>query len=128
MKFQRTWLTPVVTALAFGLSIGMAIAQGGGPGGGPGGMGAGGFANMDPQKMQQWIQDMMLQNYREQLEITNDDEWSVIKDRVVKITTLQQEAGLGSLSGLANMFAGRGGRGAGGPGAGRGGMGGMSRL
>ena len=129
MKIHRTWLAPM-TALAFGLMTSVASAQGGGPGGGGGGggFGAGGFAgggggfggfNGDPAQMRQQIQDMMMQGYRDQLEITNDDEWNVIKERVVKVMEAQQEAtGAGGLGGMARMF-GRG-RGGGGGGGGRG--------
>ena len=121
MKIHRTWLAPVMTALAFGLMTGMASAQGGGPGGGGGGGGFGGF-NGDPAQMRQQIQDMMMQGYRDQLEITSDDEWNVIKERVVKVMDAQQEAtGAGGLGGMARMFGrGRGGGGGGGGGGGRG--------
>lgn len=91
--------------------------------GGPGGGGRGGFGggpgNFDPAQLQQ----MILDNYREQLAVANDDEWAAIQVLIQKVLDAQQEA---------QQFGGRGGRGGlggpGGPGGfgGRGGPGGFA--
>ena len=129
MRIRKTWLAPVLTALAFGLSVSLAVAQGGGPGGGggfggggPGGGGfggpGGGFQNMDPAQMRQQMQDMQLQNYRDQLEVTSDDEWNILKDRIVKVMDAQNDVRTASGNG-GRGFGGRGGgRNGGGPGGG----------
>ena len=65
-----------------------------GPGGGSGGGGPGGF---DPAQFQQMIMD----NFRQQLEVENDDEWSALRPLVQKVLDAQQEA---------QQFATRGGR------------------
>jgi len=85
----------------------------------PGGGGPGGWANMDPQQMQQRIQQMMMDNLREQLAVTNDAEWGVIEQRLSKVTQLRTETMITSAMG---MFGGmrRGG--------GRGGFGGLAGL
>jgi hypothetical protein len=116
MKMNQVLATAgVVVALCFAASN--VSAQGGPGGGGPGGPGGpggfggpggpGGFGggNFDPAQMQQ----MMMDNYREQLELTNDDEWNAIRTLIQKVMDAQQEA---------QPFGGRGGRG------GRGGFGG----
>jgi hypothetical protein len=76
-----------------------------GPPGGPGG-------NFDPQQFRQ----MMMDRFREQFEVKDDDEWKLIQERIEKVMEARQAAG-----GFGGM---RMGRGPGGPG-GRGPMGGQ---
>ncbi len=104
---------------------GMAAMGGGGPGGpgggfgggpGGGGPGGGGFRNMDPAQMQQ----MMMDNYRQQLNFTNDTEWSAVQPLVQKVSDARMAGGMGG--GMRGMF-GRN-RGGGGGGGGGGGFGG----
>ena len=103
----------------------------GGPGGGMGGMGGPGGGNFDPAQMQQQMQQMMMQNYQEQLGITNDTEWNAIQPLIQKVMDAQQAAGggMGGMGGMGRMFGGRGGRGGGmgGPGGGMGGPGGFGQ-
>jgi hypothetical protein len=152
MKLNRT-MTMCAIAAALALSVGNLLAQdnGGGPGGpgGPGGGGPGGFGgpggmggpgggmggpgggNFDPAQMQQQMQQMMMQNYQEQLGITNDTDWNAIQPLIQKVMDAQQAAGggMGGMGGMARMFGGRGGRGGGmgGPGGGMGGPGGFGQ-
>lgn len=73
---------------------------------------------MDPQAMQQ----MMMDNLRTQLSVTNDDEWKIIQERLSKVMQVRMESMMANLGGMRMMFGG--GRGAGmGIGAGPGGMG-----
>jgi hypothetical protein len=58
---------------------------------------AGGF---DPSKMQQ----MMMDGYREQLEITNADEWQAIQPRIQKVLDCRREMGAGGMGMMARMF------------------------
>jgi Spy/CpxP family protein refolding chaperone len=131
-KFVRL-CTGTVAALALAFSVGRAFAQpggdpGGGPGGPPGGMGGGmGFGNMDPQQMRQQMQDMMVQAVRDQLAVTNDDEWRVIQDRLTKLVQIRMDSMAGGMGGMFRVMGrGRGGMGGmGGPGGGGGGRRGM---
>lgn len=88
----------------------------------------GGRGNLNPQD----VQARVLAALRERLEITDDEEWKLISDRVAQVTELRRASGAG---GGAMMFGGFGGRGgppgggqgapgAGGEGRGRGGVGG----
>ena len=77
----------------------------------------GGRGNFDPEQMRQ----RMLERLREQMSVTNDDEWKLISERISKVSELRL-----SSSGLGGMF-GRGGGGRGGPDAGGGGNGGRQR-
>jgi hypothetical protein len=124
MKLKRI-ITLCAMAAALGLSaVGVSAQQdnGGGPGGGGfGGPGGGGFGggrgNFDPAQMQQ----RMMDNIREQLNFTNDTDWSAVQPLVQAVMTAQQDA-RGNMRG---MFGGRnrGGQGGqGGQGGGRGGM------
>jgi hypothetical protein len=108
MKLNRM-ITMCAVALALVMSIGDAFAQinnGGGNGGGGfgGGGGGGGFGgggggggrrnrggnggNFDPAQMMQ----RQLDNVRQQLDITNDTEWSAIQPLVQKVLEAQQAA------------------------------------
>jgi hypothetical protein len=69
----------------------------------------GGRGNFDPEEMRQ----RMLDRYREQLEVKNDDEWKLISGRIEKVMEARRQVG-------GNMrFGGFGGPG--GPGGRRGG-------
>jgi len=118
-------LTVCGVAAALMLGAGSIYAQpgggfGGGPGGGPGGgggFGGGrGFRNFDPAQMQQMIMD----NIRQQLNFTNDTEWSAVQPLVQKVVDARLAGGIGG--GMGAMF-GRGGRNRGGGGFGGGGGG-----
>lgn len=78
---------------------------------GPGGGGPGPM-NFDPAQMQQ----MLLERYRQMLEVTDDTEWAAIKPLVQKVMEAR-------MAGFAGMGRGMmGGPGRGGPGGGRPGM------
>lgn len=132
MKLNRIiTMCAVAAALAFG--VGSALAQdngndnggggglrrGGGGGGGFGG-GPGGFRNMSPEERQQFF----MNNIREQLNFTNDTDWSAVQPLVQKVLDARRD--MGGFGGGMRMFFGRnrGGGGQGGPGGGRGGFGG----
>lgn len=69
----------------------------GGQGGGQGG--PGGRPNFDPAQARQRMSEMM----RERLEVTNDDEWKVLQDRIEKVSTLRRETGGGFGGGMGGM-------------------------
>ena len=115
----------VVAALS--LCGGSLLAQddnGGGPGGpgGPGGGGPGGpggpGGGFDPAQFQQ----RMLDQTRQNLNVTNDEEWAVIQPLVQKVMEARREAGNGGGPGGPGGFGGPGGPG------GRGGPGGPGGL
>jgi hypothetical protein len=81
--------------------------------GGPGGGGP--PMNFDPAQMQQ----MMMDRYRQMLEVTSDDEWTAVKPLVQKVTETRMASFAGMGRGMMGGF-GRGG-GPGGPGGGGGG-------
>jgi hypothetical protein len=100
---------------------------GGGFGGGPGGGGfgggpGGGGGNFDPTQMMQQMQQAMADQQRQQLEITNDAEWTVIQAAIQKVTDARAQLNAGTGGGMGGMF-GMGGR-RGGGGGGGGGFGG----
>lgn len=64
----------------------------------------------DPAQMR----EQMEQRMRERMEVTNDDEWKVIYERIQKIMTARAAAG----GGMGGAFFGRGPGGPGGPGGG----------
>lgn len=66
--------------------------------------------DFDPAQMRQ----RMMERVREQLEITNDDEWKIVQERAEKVMTARRDAG--GFGGGGMMF----GRGPGGPGGRRG--------
>jgi Spy/CpxP family protein refolding chaperone len=69
---------------------------------------------MTPEDMQA----RMATALRERLEITDDEEWKLISERIAKVTELRRTAG-GPAGGMGPMaFGGRGGPGGGGPGGG----------
>ena len=119
MKRSNRWLELVAAAAMLCWVASSALAQNDNPGapgappaaprgqggpGGPGGMGGPGMMNFDPAQMQQ----MMLERYREMLEVSNDEEWTAIKPLVQNVT----EARMASFGGMGRgmMFGpGRGG-------------------
>jgi hypothetical protein len=110
----RNLLALAGMALALGLGAGRVEAQGGGFGG-PGG-GGGGRAGFDPAQIQQMIRD----NIRTNLEVTDDAEWKVIGDQVQKVMDAQRAAGFGGGMDLMKMLRRNNGQGGGnGPGGGR---------
>ena len=125
MKLNRI-ITLCAVAAALTLSAGSVFAQqdngngndnGGGQrrnrqGGGPGG------GNFDPAQFQQ----RMMDNIRDQLNFTNDTDWSAVEPMVQKVMDARRDAGG---AGMGRLFGrNRGGQngGQGGPGGGRGGM------
>ena len=102
MKMNQLLRTAGV-AIVFCWCASEVFAQGaGGAGGGRGGRGGG---NFDPAQMQQ----MRVDNYREQLMVTNDEEWNAIRPLVEKVVQAEQE--VGALGGRGGGRGGRGGRG-----------------
>ena len=101
-----------VTALVISLGAGSALAQNNNNNqdnnnnGGKRNRGNGG-GNFDPAQFQQRIMD----NYKEQLEITDDTEWNAIKPLIEKVTTAQRTMLADRARG---MFGGRNRQGGGG--------------
>jgi hypothetical protein len=124
----RNLFTVCGVAAALMLSAGRIYAQpggaggfgGGGPGGGaggfggggPGGGGFGGGRNFDPAQMQQRIMDTI----RQQLNFTNDTDWSAVQPLVQKAVDARTAAAAGG--GMRGMFGGGRNRGGGGGGGG----------
>jgi Spy/CpxP family protein refolding chaperone len=119
MNINRLLTAAGVAALLCLAASRVAAQEGPGAPEGPGGPGGPGGRNFDPAQFQQ----MMMDNHREQLEVTSDDEWNAIRPLIQKVMAAQQEA---------QPFGGRGGRGgrggfrggpgdSSGPGGGRGG-------
>jgi hypothetical protein len=125
MKMNRL-LTAAGMAAVLCLVASNAPAQGGPGGGGPGGPGGpGGFGggDFDPAQMMAQMQQMMMDNYRQQLEPANDAEWNKIQPLIQKVMDAQQEAqplagrgGRGGRGGFGGFGGGPGGPGGGGPG------------
>src|SRR2546427_2216810 len=51
--------------------------------------------NFDPAQFRQ----RMMDRYKERLEVTSDDEWKVIQDRIEKVTQLQRDLRIGGARG-----------------------------
>ena len=100
MKILKPFFVTAGVAGLMCLGAGQALAQGGG-----GGFGGGG--NFDPAQFRQQMQKMLLDNYRNQLTITNDAEWGVIQEKIQKVLEARQETGFGGMGGMIGMF-GRG--------------------
>jgi hypothetical protein len=75
------------------------------------------WASMDPQQIQQMIEQRLMDNCREQLAITNDAEWGVIEERLSKVVHARLEILAASLGMGGGMRLGGGG-GGNGPGGG----------
>ncbi len=101
----------------------------GGPGGGGGGFGRGGGGggfNIDPQQIQQALLDAL----RQQMEVTNDDDWKIISEQVMKVYQAEMDAqaasaNVGNLTRVAlqSLYGGGGAGGGGGFGGANGGGG-----
>ena len=78
-----------------------------------------GGRNFDPAQMQQMIMD----NIRQQLNFTNDTDWSAVQPLVQKVVDARTAVGVGG-GGMRGMFGGGRNRGGGGGGGGFGGGGG----
>jgi hypothetical protein len=63
------------------------------------------------------MQRMMMDNYKEQLEVKDDAEWKVLEAQIQKVLDARREANAGGGRGGFGAFGGRGGRG--GPGGGQ---------
>jgi hypothetical protein len=102
MKAKNLLTVCGVTA-ALMLSAGSIYAQNGGGGGGGGGGfgGGGGRGNFDPAQMQQRIMD----GIRQQLNFTNDTDWSAVQPLVQKVVDTRTAVGFGG--GMRGMFGGR---------------------
>jgi hypothetical protein len=88
MKLNRMITLCAMTG-ALALGTGSLLAQdngGGGNGGGGGGFGRG---NFDPAAMQQRIMD----NVRDQLNFTNDTDWSAVQPLVQKVVDARRDVG-----------------------------------
>jgi hypothetical protein len=94
------------------LNVGYAVAQNNDNGGN------GGRGSFDPAQFQQRMMDRV----RQELNFTNDTDWSAVQPLVQKVMDAQRDARGGS---MARMFGGRNRGGQGGQGGGRGGFGGQ---
>jgi hypothetical protein len=72
--------------------------------------------NFDPQQMQQFMQQRIIQNVRDQLVVTNDAEWAVIEQRLTNVVQLQTQNMFSNMGGMMGGMRSRGGQGAGGGG------------
>ena len=109
---QLLLLGGVATALCVGAGSALAQTDGGDPGGGPpgggppggggfgGGPGGGGFrgggpggGNFDPAQMQQ----QMMDNVRQQLEVKDDAEWTVLSAQIQKVMDARRQVGGGGM-------------------------------
>jgi hypothetical protein len=98
----------LLTLFAFALSCSGVFAQGQQP---PPGFGN--WQNMDPQQMQQMIQQRMMDGFRDQLAVTNDDEWGIIQPRLSKVVRLRIDMFSGGGMGMMRRNGGNGGPGGG---------------
>jgi hypothetical protein len=94
-------------AAALICGAGVVSAQDNGGGGGGGGFGRGG-GGMDPAEFQQ----RMMDHVRDQLEFTNDTDWSAVQPLVQKVFDAQRDLRSGQMQGMRMlMFRNRGGQG-----------------
>ena len=107
MKLSKILMT-LTAGAALCLGANQVFAQGGGFGGPGGGGGGGGFRGMDPQEMQQMIMD----GIKQQMGVTNDEEWHVIQDRLQKVIDTQRDTMGGGMN--FRRLMGRNGGGGGG--------------
>src|SRR5438477_3356299 len=81
MKTGKQFMLLGAAALLLCLGSGKIVAQQGqGQGQGPG--------NFDPQQFRQ----RMMERFKERLDVTSDDEWKVLQDRIEKVQQAQREA------------------------------------
>lgn len=90
----------VAAALFLGAGNVSAQNDNGGGGGGQGGGNGGRRGNFDPAQMQQ----RMMERVQQELDITNDTDWSAIQPLVQKVMDTQRDA---RGSGMMRMFGGR---------------------
>jgi hypothetical protein len=113
MKLNRM-ITLCAMAGALALGTGSLLAQdnGGGGGGQGGGGGGGGFGrgNFDPAAMQQ----RMMDNIRDQLNFTNDTDWSAVQPLVQKVADARRDVGAPDMRRLLFGNRNRGNNGGGG--------------
>jgi hypothetical protein len=115
MKLNRI-ITMCAMAATLGLGTGSLLAQdnggGGGGNGGDNGGGGGRRGNFDPAEMQQRIMD----NVRDQLNFTNDTDWSAVQPLVQKVLDARRDLGAPDMRRLifGNRNRGNGGGGGGG--------------
>ncbi len=105
MKMKQLFaICGLVAALFCGASIVSAQDNGGGNGGNGGGGGGfgGGRRNFDPQQMEQ----RMMDGIRDQLDFTNDADWSQVQPLVQKVLDARRDVGFGG--GMGRMFGGGG--------------------
>ncbi len=109
---MNRFLRPIVgVGLAALVTVGTVCAQdgaqppAGGPPGGPGGPGGG--RNWDPAQMQK----MMMDRYREQLGVKDDEEWKLIETRIQKVTEARMAVGFRGPGGFGGRRGGPGGPG-----------------
>jgi hypothetical protein len=114
MNLNRLLVTGGLTAMLCTAGNGVMAQQDNGGDAGGGGRRRGG-ANFDPAQMQQ----RMMDNVRDQMGVTNNDEWQVLETRVQKVFEARRDAGP---PGFGRMFRGRQGDNNGGGGGRRGGM------
>ena len=95
----------VVAALCLSASMVSAQNDNGGQGGGGGQGGQGGGrrfgGNFDPAQMQQ----RMMERVKEELNFTNDTEWSAVQPLIQKVMDARRDVGFGG--GMGRMFGGR---------------------
>ena len=106
---MNRFLRPIVgVGLAALVTVGTVCAQDGAqpPAGGPPG-GPGGGRNWDPAQMQK----MMMDRYREQLGVKDDEEWKLIETRIQKVTEARMAVGFRGPGGFGGRRGGPGGQG-----------------
>jgi hypothetical protein len=103
MKLNRI-ITLCAMGAALALSTGSLLAQdtgnGNGNGGGGGGNGGGRRGNFDPAQMQQRMMDRI----RDDLNFTNDTDWTAVQPLVQKVFDARRDVGF---AGMNRMFGGR---------------------
>ena len=102
------WLTAAGLTAILWVSAGNLFSQNGAPP--QGGFGGG---NFDPTQFQK----MMMDGFRNQLEIKDDAEWKVVEERIQKVTDARREVGFGGMGMLSSIMR-RGGGPPGGAGGG----------
>jgi hypothetical protein len=119
MKNFKSWIGLVTLSLAFALSGHKAAAQGGFGGRGGGG---GAFGRMmgDPAQRAQAQVDAL----HDPLAVTNDAEWNIIAQRLLKVVQLKSDNSIAEIARMAAPFMAMMGGGMGG----MGGMGGAANL
>jgi hypothetical protein len=100
MKLNQ-WLVMAGAAAVMSLGTSQVVAQPSNGASGQGGGGRQGRGNFDPAQMQQ----MMMDRYKQALEVTDDAEWKAMQPLVQKVTDLRRDA----FSGMGRGMFGRGG-------------------